>query len=103
MASNFTQSPTLNLSGSTTEVTRQIRGFTGYLVVQGTFGGGTVYLDMSVDGGTTWLPYNSNLDPSGTQLQWSSDGYAKIDTPYCTLRFRLADTSTAHDIDIYIW
>lgn len=103
MATNFTQSPTLNLSGTTTEVTRQFRGFTGYLLVQGTFGGGTVSLDLSVDGGDTWIPYNTDLTPTGSQLQWSSAGYAKVDLPYCTLRFSLSGNTTAHDIDIYIW
>lgn len=96
--------PTLNLSSPTTEVTRQIRGWTGYFVLQGEFDSGTVTLEFSLDDGTTWIPYSTTNAPDGTQLSWSGNGMGKVDLPYCLVRFQITGTAESnHDVDIYIW
>jgi len=103
MTTQFTQSPSLNLSDGTTQVTRYFRGTGCFVLVQGDFKTGTVALDISVDEGTTWVPYPSNLLPTGSQLTWTSNGLTKIDAPYCTLRFTITGANAGYNVDIYLW
>lgn len=66
-------------------------GGRGSIAVWGTFGGGTVTLQMSPDGGTTWL----NVDHSSDNyVTFTAGGTGGFDLGLCMLRFNLTGATT---------
>lgn len=70
-------------------------GGKGTFSAWGTFGGGTVTLQWSPDGGTTWL----NADPSGfTFTTFTAGGIGGFELPTCSIRAVLSG-ATAPNIN----
>ena len=66
-------------------------GGVGQMVVEGTWGGGTVKLQMSPDDGTTWVAI-------GGDASITADGVVNFDLNACDLRLNLSG-STAANLD----
>jgi hypothetical protein len=63
-------------------------GGNGYFTAQGAFGGGTVTLQFSTDGGTTWSAV-------GSQTTLAAHGGGSFENlPKCSLRVNLAGSTT---------
>lgn len=80
-------------SDSSTDSWRH-RGDLASVVVQGTFDSGTATLEMSVDGGTTWVA----VDSSNAAL--TANGVFNTTLGECLLRVTLSG-STSPDLDVY--
>lgn len=82
----------LTANGATAPV--QWSGGEGAAYAWGTFGGGTVTLQLSPDGGTTWF----NVDrPGDTYVTFAANGTGGFKLGLCKLRFVLAG-STAPNV-----
>tara|TARA_B100001750_G_scaffold172218_1_gene140460 strand:+ start:73 stop:414 length:342 start_codon:yes stop_codon:yes gene_type:complete len=64
-------------------------GGVGQMVVDGTFGGGTVALEMSPDDGTTWVAI-------GGDASVTSDAVVNFDLNGCDIRLSLSGSSGAN-------
>ncbi len=85
---------TLSADGNTDTI--RWRGGKGTFGAQGTFGGGTVKLQMSMDSGTTWI----EADQSGTEATFTSNGFYNFEfAEGVLLRANLAG-ATAPDLEI---
>lgn len=66
-------------------------GGPGSVAAWGTFGGGTVALQMSPDNGTTWI----NVDRSGDSfVTFTAPGNGGFQLGLCLLRFNLAGATS---------
>jgi len=72
--------------------------FKGCFLVSGTFGSGTIKLQISLDGGTVWVDADSaDSEASST---FTAAGVAMVELPECKLKAVLSG-STTPDLDIY--
>lgn len=79
----------LTANGATTPV--RWSGGIGSVAAWGTFGGGTVALQMSPDNGTTWM----NVDrTSDTYVTYTAPGNGDFQIGLCLLRFNLTGATT---------
>lgn len=83
----------LNITGDGNTSAVQHPGGSGAFGAAGTFGGGTLTMEISFDGGTTWVDV---LDSAMT----ADDVYAYA-LPACLIRGNLSGASTP-DIDIFV-
>ena len=95
-------SGTLTANGAGTVVDwtgRRVGNITAY----GTFGGGTLVFQYSLDGGTTWKTVNSvSADLVATPLSFTEDTNGlNFEAPKCKVRFNLSG-ATSPDIDYFI-
>lgn len=70
----------------------------GAIQVTGTFGGASVALQGSNDGGTTWVGI---ADRAGTAIAITAAGGAEFSTSYVKIR-PLATGGTGDDLDVFI-
>lgn len=78
-------------------------GGPGTLVAQGTWGGATLSLEISADGGSTWVPLPIGVSEAGepVPLALSDDAAVNFNVARCSMR---ATTSggTGTDLDVYV-
>lgn len=91
MATSQTITANLTASGSTSSV-RWSGVYLGHFYAHGTFGGGTLTLQYSVDGGSTWLTADSE------NLVFTAAGSNNFQLPHCLVRITLSG-ATDPDID----
>jgi len=81
----------LTADGPTSEIIW--RGGPGTFAGTGTFGGGTLTMEVSYDAGTTWVA-------AGVETTLTADGHANFDLPQGVLVRGNLVGSTAPDIDV---
>lgn len=91
MATSQTITATLTANGSTASV-RWSGVYLGHFYAVGTFGSGTITLEYSLDGGSSWLTADAD------NLVFTAAGRANFQLPNCLLRITLSG-ATSPDID----
>lgn len=87
------------LTESDSAVAADWPGGEGFVSVYGTFGGATVSIQISVDGGTTYFTPDTDTAPDGSVFD--ADGIAKFDLPVCKIK-PTASGGSNQDVDIKV-
>lgn len=87
------------LTQDDTAAAAQWGGGEGYFSAYGTFGAATMYIEVSVDGGTTYFRPDTDGAPDGGKF--TSAGMVKIDLPVCMIKPTFSGGS-GQDIDVKI-
>lgn len=74
-------------------------GGEGFVSVYGTFGGATVNVQISVDGGTTYFTPDTGTPPDG--VAFTANGIVKFDWPSCLIK-PVASGGTSQDVDVKV-
>ena len=81
----------VNLTANGASTPAPWSGGVGTVAAWGTFGGGTIALQMSVDNGVTWM----NVDRSGdSYVSFSAPGNGGFQLGLCQLRFNLTGATS---------
>ncbi|MDA0798720.1 MAG: hypothetical protein O2884_08630 [Chloroflexi bacterium] len=67
--------------------------------VFGTFGGATLILEASLDGGTTWAQMH---EPDGTAIAFTGAGIVSVGENSLMIRARLSVVGSGADLDCYL-
>lgn len=87
-------------TGDTIEAYNPVGKEAAFATVQafGTWGGATLVLQGSNDGGTTWAAID---DMNGTAVSFTANGYAGIRTAFNALRVAMSG-GTGDDVDVWL-
>lgn len=87
------------LTEADTAIAADFSGGIGFISVYGTFGGATVTIQISVDGGVTYITPDADNAPNG--CVFISNGVCQFDFPRCKIK-PIASGGSSQDVDIKI-
>ena len=89
--------PAHNFTGDETSTPFGIKTRTFILAASGTWGGGTLTVEVSFDGGTNWI----SLEEDAIVFQPTDNFVRVVDLAPCSIRFVFSGSSGA-DLDIFL-